>query len=80
MSLLDMTDLKKWEDTPEFIPDVFPVSMLDVERMPPINMNQHMSDPCPTCKGFRMLVGDYVCWGFCGICFAGATDNSDHIN
>jgi hypothetical protein len=81
MSLLDITDLEKWEDIPEFIPDALPVSILDVERMPPMNMNHHMSDPCPSCKGFRMLVGDYVCWGFCGACYDDAIQHDgNHSN
>lgn len=61
---------------PEFIPEITPVSMIDVDRMPPMDMMQSMSDACPRCTGFTMFVGDYVCWGFCGVCYENAIKQS----
>ena len=53
----------------DIIPDILPVSIIDIERLPPaVNMNLHMSDPCPTCGAFNMMTGDFICYGQCGIC------------
>lgn len=59
----------KMYQEPEFIPELTPVSKIDVDRMPPMNMHLPMSDCCPECGGHRLQVGDYVCWGMCYICF-----------
>lgn len=46
-----------------------PVSMLDIDRAEySVNMDLPMSDPCPSCGGFCMASGDYVCWGVCHHC------------
>jgi len=59
------------------IPDVLPVSMRDVYMSDPLEMNLFMSDPCPNCGAFRMMVGDYVCWGICYICFSKMVGDED---
>jgi len=56
----------EWSD---FVPDVLPPSILDVNRMPPMKMDQPMSDGCEYCGAFRMQVGDYVCYGMCTVCY-----------
>lgn len=58
----------------DFIPEITPVSMRDVDMMPCMDLTIHMSDPCPGCGAFRMQVGDYVCVGFC----SGCTDYPDY--
>ena len=61
------------EDPAPFVPDLIPVSMIDVDRSPPMSMELPMSDACPSCGGHNMKVGDYVCWGFCYRCYEGAS-------
>lgn len=60
--------LDEEEEGEQFVPDVLPVSMIDVDRSPSMDMHLPMSDACPSCGGHRLLVGDYVCWGVCWIC------------
>ena len=71
---LECDDLK---DSEGFAPEETPVSMLDVDRMPPMDMDLPMSDGCPRCGGHNMRVGDYVCWGVCMLCFEEAIDEND---
>ena len=69
--MLDLTQLisdKDIELPSPFVPELTPVSMRDVDMMPPMDMCIHMSDPCPGCGAFNMRVGDYVCWGACSKC------------
>lgn len=67
-NILNM-DVEFTDVPPEYIPEITPVSMNDVDKMPPMDMSIQMSDPCPKCLGFTMVVGDYVCWGFCYHCY-----------
>ncbi len=56
-------------------PPQMPVSALDVDRTNGcFEMMLPMADPCGKCGAFRMLVGDYVCWGFCTACYNLLTD------
>ena len=64
--LLCEADLK---EEPEDVPEILPPSMRDVDMGKPWRMDQPMQDACPNCGGFRMQLGDYVCWGMCYICF-----------
>lgn len=50
-------------------PDILPVQQRELEITDKIvNMELPMADPCPNCGAFRMMVGDWVCYGHCGIC------------
>lgn len=52
-----------------------PPTILDMERTPyevqveRLDMMDLMGDPCPTCGGWSLRVGDWVCWGSCYRCF-----------
>lgn len=47
-----------------------PVTILDMERSGCTpGMDDPMADPCPRCGGFRLRVGDWVCWRTCYPCF-----------
>lgn len=59
----------EWKEPPDIEPPQYPVSIIDVERCPPMKMDLPMQDPCPVCGAFRMRVGDWVCFGFCAICY-----------
>jgi predicted nucleic-acid-binding Zn-ribbon protein len=70
-SLLDLITLDELQEEEQKLwptPEDTPVSILDVDRLPPMNMSVHMSDPCPACGAFNMQVGDYVCAGTCWPC------------
>ncbi len=57
-------------------PPQLPVSILDMKRSGAcFNMDLHMQDPCPKCGGFRMSVGDWVCWGFCYVCYSNTIED-----
>ena len=56
------------DDTKYPEPECKPVSIRDASMGPPYEMFQHMADPCPECQGFRMLLGDWACYGMCSIC------------
>lgn len=61
------------EDAGYVQPPQLPVSIIDVDRnVECFAMHLPMQDPCPRCGGFRMQVGDYVCWGFCYACYLAA--------
>lgn len=52
-------------------PPQLPVTILDMERSPvghTFDMELPMADPCPSCGGFNMRVGDWVCHGSCWPC------------
>jgi len=84
MSDLNLSQLQsEWEwhsmakDFPH-TPDVLPVSIRDIEINPPMDMDLNVSDPCPRCGAFRMKLGDYVCWGFCSVCYEDAESKEDY--
>lgn len=53
-----------------------PLSIRDVDMSPvPLSMMEPMADPCPSCGGFRLQVGDMVCWGVCYRCFLERGEN-----
>lgn len=65
-----LTEIPEWEDK-GWVPEITPVSNIDLERNDPVNsasMFLHMSDPCPNCGAFNMLVGDWACYGQCSPC------------
>lgn len=71
-------DLDGWPKQDEFLLNTESepasiVSMIDVDRSPPMNMDTPMSDMCPNCGGNCMQVGDYVCWGRCFKCYESET-------
>jgi hypothetical protein len=68
------------DDRPCDPPPQVPVSIIDIEhRMAGVyDMDLHMSDPCPKCGAFSMLVGDYVCWGTCLHCYEEALAEVPH--
>lgn len=45
-----------------------PVTIIDLERGPIVDMHHHLADPCPDCGAFNMFVGDWVCYGRCSPC------------
>lgn len=49
-------------------PECKPVTIRDALMGPPYDMDSHMADPCPNCGGYRMALGDWVCWDMCFIC------------
>ena len=53
-------------------PPQTPVTIRDMElgaaKGEYYDMSLHMADPCPECGAFRMLVGDYACFGVCQSC------------
>lgn len=58
------------EEIKNTAPPQLPVTIIDLDRATDCyDMNIPMADPCPACGGFRMLVGDWVCWGFCYGCY-----------
>lgn len=64
--------MKSLEDSQVDIkPEILPPSIRDVDMGPPYGMWQPMQDPCPLCGGWRMQLGDYVCWGVCSKCAMG---------
>lgn len=47
-----------------------PISILDIERSnEEFNMLQPLQDGCPRCGAFNMNAGDYICFGYCYVCF-----------
>lgn len=59
---------------PTLPPPQEPPTILDCERSEGcFDMALPLADPCPSCGAFRMRVGDWACYGFCGVCY----DNLD---
>lgn len=51
-------------------PQQLPVTARDIDKNDgQLDMTLPMADPCGRCGAFRMRVGDYVCFGYCWICF-----------
>lgn len=46
-----------------------PVTIIDLERGPCVDMHLPMADPCPECGGHNMKVGDWACYGICFRCY-----------
>lgn len=67
-----LTNIDVHVEAPNYIPDVLPVSKIDIDRNPPMDLMLPMSDPCDRCGAFNMQVGDYVCFGFCRNCLGDA--------
>lgn len=65
------------ESPPAAEPLQTPVTILDLERGPMVDMMLPMSDPCPSCGATNMLVGDWVCWGTCIVCYETACNNAE---
>lgn len=64
----DLKDLEA-QEWREVTPEIDPPSKRDVDLAKGcMDMHLHMQDPCPVCGGFRMLLGDWVCWGVCHLC------------
>ncbi len=64
----------------EILPPQLPATILDLERTDDskyvYDMHQPMADPCPACGGFRMALGDWICWGTCYRCFEAFTEEA----
>lgn len=66
--LFDLNELDD-EDWVPVEPPQIPVTILDIERTQRcFDMHLPMADPCPTCGGVNMQVGDWVCYGQCSKC------------
>jgi len=53
-------------------PPQYPPTVLDCERSKDtecFDMHLPLADPCPECGAFRYMVGDWACYGKCGICY-----------
>lgn len=69
------------KDTRNTTPPQLPVSIRDMEVDPSshaFDMHLPMQDPCPHCGGFRMVVGDYACWGMCYACYETALHDAGY--
>lgn len=57
------------DDYEDVNPSGHSVSIIDIDRLPPMDMDVGVTDNCEECGGNNMRVGDYVCWGHCYPCF-----------